>query len=174
MTTTAACSSRLRRAADVDLRDVGEFDAAAIGRDDLAQRSLELRARVRSGGRDEAHRRDAVDETIRVELLEKRERPTLHRPEQLTLFEGFDRVADRRPIWRQQWPDQFADVSLQRALLVARVPNQRDAAAGTENAVQFRDRLIVSEPVERLSDRDRVDAVVRERDRFRGTAQRLD
>ncbi len=57
---------------------------------------------------------------------------------------------------------------------VPAVPEQREAAARTEDAADLRYRLARPEPVERLCARDCVDATVSERDRLGGAGERLD
>ena len=65
------------------------------------------------------------------------------------------------PIRWHEGRDQVRDLLLDRLLLVPGIPEQREAAARTEDPVQLRQRLVVPEPVERLPDRHAVDAPVR-------------
>jgi hypothetical protein len=53
------------------------------------------------------------------------------------------------------------------------VPEDYERSARTKHAGDLGDRLLTGEPVERLGREDRVDASVRERDRFAAAAERL-
>jgi len=57
---------------------------------------------------------------------------------------------------------------------VAPVRDEREQPAGPQHALDLAERSLRVEPVERLRDRDGIGRGVRERDRLRGSVQRLD
>src|SRR5207248_2055894 len=70
--------------------------------------------------------------------------------------------------------DDLRERGLERMPLVPRVPDQREAAPGTQHTVDLAQGLVSAEPVKCLADGDRVDIAVRERDPFCSSSERGD
>src|SRR6185437_115204 len=101
---------------------------------------------------------EALDEPVLVELLSVLERGRLARREQPAAVEHLPPVAllPARGVTSQRLED-LGDRRLDRVTLVARVPDQREAAAGAQDPPDLGERVLGAKPVKRLRNRDGVD-----------------
>src|SRR6266511_2567436 len=98
---------------------------------DLLQPLLQRQPLLERRGRDEADRRNPVDEPIGVEWLDEAEAPFVEGLEQITFSQRLSPESAARPARtarREEGRDQVGQVALKWSFLVAAVPHQRDAA----------------------------------------------
>ena len=79
-------------------------------------------------------------------------------------------AGDARAVLRVE---RVGDGSDPRHLVVEQIPEQAEPPTGAEHADDLAERRVLLEPVEGLPDDDRVDALVRERDRLSGAVEGL-
>lgn len=123
---------------------------------------------------DEADRRHARDDTLRVDLVDEPKTPVLERREEGRPLEGIapplGQIAGSvTPIGL----DQLAEPDEPELGFLAAVPDQAEPATGPKHAMDLRERRAPVEPVESLRDGDRIDRAVAERDRLGGPAHDL-
>src|SRR3954470_4362866 len=145
-----------------DVREARQREPLAVPRGDLVHRAQRLLALARLRHDVRAHGREVADEGFRARLPDRLDpapgrlnEPRLAR--QLFLAVG---LVSRKA-------DELGELALQRIALVPPVPEQGQAAAGADYAVQLGHGLLAVEPVVRLPREGAVDALVPKRDRLR-------